>query len=78
MKAMAEGLRKNGSDIAISITGIAGPKSEDGLPVGLCFIGIATEKGVTVYKNIFAGDRNSIRSQAANMAMYFAYKTLTK
>lgn len=77
-QAMAEGLRKNGSDIAISITGIAGPKSEDGLPVGLCFIGIATEKGVTVYKNIFAGDRNSIRSQAANMAMYFAYKTLTK
>ena len=77
-QAMASGLRKNGSDVALSITGVAGPASEDGLPVGLCFIGIATEKSVAVYKNVFAGDRNSIRAQAANMALYLIYKIMTK
>lgn len=75
-QAMALGLRKNGSGLAISITGNAGPTSEDGA-VGLCFIGIATERGVSVYRNVFTGDRNSVRAQATNMAMYLALKTLT-
>lgn len=77
-QAMATGLRRNGSDVAVAVTGIAGPASEDGLPIGLCFIGVATEKSVTVYKNVFVGDRNSIRSQAANTALYLACKALTK
>ncbi|MCH5160008.1 MAG: nicotinamide-nucleotide amidohydrolase family protein [Clostridiales bacterium] len=74
---MARGLRKNGSDIAISTTGFAGPAADDGR-VGLCYIGIATEKGLSVYKNVFYGDRNSIRSQAANTALYLVLKTITK
>lgn len=77
-QAMAVGLRKNGSGVAVSITGNAGPTSEDGQPIGLCYIGIATERGVAVYRNIFVGDRNSIRQQAANMALYLTLKTLTK
>lgn len=75
---MALGLRKNGTDIALSITGYAGPTSENGLPVGLCYIGVATEKGVAVYKNVFSGDRNSIRAQATNMALFLVLKTITK
>lgn len=77
-QAMAVGLLKNGSSIAVSVTGNAGPTSEDGQPVGLCYIGIATARNVAVYKNVFVGDRNSIRAQAANMALYLALKTLTK
>ena len=77
-QAMAVGLRKNGSDVAVSVTGNAGPTSEDGQPVGLCYIGIATERNVAVYRNVFLGDRNSIRAQAANMALYLILKTLTK
>lgn len=77
-QAMAVGLRKNGSSIAVSVTGNAGPTSEDGQPVGLCYIGIATERNVAVYKNFFIGDRNSIRQQATNMALYLVLKTLTK
>lgn len=76
--AMAVGLRKNGSDVAVSITGNAGPTSEDGQPVGLCYIGIATERNVAVYRNVFLGDRNSVRAQASNMALYLILKTLTK
>lgn len=77
-QAMALGLRKNGSSVAVSVTGNAGPTSEDGQQVGLCFIGIATERGVSVYRNVFVGDRNSIRAQATNMALYLVLKTLTK
>lgn len=77
-KEMAVGLRKYGGDIAVSTTGFAGPTSDNGLPVGLCYIGVATEKSVSVYKNAFSGDRNSIRAQAANMALFLIYKTITK
>ena len=73
---MAVGLRKNGSDIALSITGYAGPTSENGLPVGLCFIGIATQKSVKIFKNIFSGARNEIREQAKNWALFLLLKTL--
>ncbi len=75
---MALGLRKNGTDVALSVTGFAGPSASDGLPVGLCYIGVATERGVSVYRNVFSGGRNSIRAQAANMALYLVTKTLTK
>ena len=74
---MARGLRQNGSDIAVATTGFAGPTADDG-QVGLCYVGISTERGVSVYKNVFSGDRNSIRSQAANMALYLVLKTITK
>ena len=52
-KAMAEGCRRLcGSDIAVSVTGVAGPDSDErGNPVGLAFIGLATEKG-TVCKQV--------------------------
>ncbi len=75
---MATGLRQNGCDFAVTTTGFAGPSAEDGLPVGLCYIGIATEKGVTVYRNVFNGDRNSIRAQAANTAIYLLIKYIIK
>ena len=74
---MAQGLRQNGCDVAISTTGFAGPTADDG-QVGLCYVGISTEKGVSVYKNVFSGDRNSIRAQAANTALYLVHKTITK
>lgn len=75
---MAIGLRKSGCDIALSTTGFAGPTSDDGLPVGLCYVGVASDKGVSVYKNVFSGDRNAIRAQVANMALFLVYKTIAK
>lgn len=75
---MALGLRKNGSDIAVATTGYAGPSSDEGYPVGLCYIAVATARGVSVYRNVFAGDRNTIRAQATNMALHLVLKTITK
>lgn len=44
---MAEGLaKKTGSDICVSVTGVAGPDPSEGKPVGLIYIGL-TYKGQT-------------------------------
>ena len=69
---MADGaLRLSGSDIAVSVTGIAGPgggTSEK--PVGLVYIGFAAKGQRTMaIRNIFDGDRNSVRIQTAAKAL---------
>lgn len=75
---MAEGLLKTGNcDIAVSTTGIAGPKSDNTLkPVGLAFIGVGVEGDIAVYKFNFAGDRQAISEKAINHALFLAYKRL--
>ena len=46
-RAMAKGaLERSGCDLAIAITGVAGPKpDEDGNPVGLVYIAVASKDG---------------------------------
>jgi PncC family amidohydrolase len=70
-KAMAEGARTAlKSDIAVSVTGIAGPGGgTPEKPVGLVFIGIATEATVSAEEHFFSGDRERIRKQAADAAL---------
>lgn len=57
---------KNGADIGVGITGIAGPTGgTEEKPVGLVYIGV---NGV-VTKNIFAGEREDVRQQAVVKAL---------
>ncbi len=65
-------------DVAVATTGYAGPTADSGYPVGLCYIAIGTRAGVSAYKYVFAGDRNSIRAQACNAALFLIYKTVVK
>jgi nicotinamide-nucleotide amidase len=46
-RAMAQGVRRlTGADLAVSVTGVAGPDSDDrGNPVGLVYIGLDTPTG---------------------------------
>jgi len=69
--AMAEGVRKlAGSTFGIGITGIAGPGGgSEEKPVGLVHIALAEDGNVTPRKLIFPGDRQFIRTLAANSAM---------
>lgn len=70
--AMAEGaLRIAGSDLAIAITGIAGPGGgSDEKPVGTVFLAIAAKGGSTVTKRVqLPGDRERIRTLAAYLAL---------
>ena len=71
-RAMAEGVRAAaGSDIALSITGIAGPEGgTPEKPLGTVFIAIADRHGCTVQRNLFSGDRGMIRQQATEQALF--------
>lgn len=70
-EAMAVGARiALETDIAVSVTGLAGPGGDEyGNPVGTVFIGYA-DKNVTIARHfLFAGDRAEVREQAIRAAL---------
>ncbi len=74
---MAVGLLKEGCDIALSTTGIAGPKSDDtDKPVGLCYIAVGMKDGVHTYRYKLSGSREEITETAKNTALFLAIKKL--
>ena len=75
---MAVGLLKTGEcDVAISTTGIAGPKSDNTeKPVGLCYIAIGMKDGVHTYKYNLSGNREEITETAKNTALFLTIKKL--
>ncbi len=70
-KAMAEGAKRAlGADIAVSVTGLAGPGGDDrGNPVGTVYIGYADDRGAEALCFHFDGDREAVRTQAAEAAI---------
>lgn len=67
------------TDIAVSITGIAGPKSIDNKPIGLIYIAISEKrKNTEVYQVNFSGNRKVIRSRAAKYVFYYLWCKLNK
>ncbi|MCI8877524.1 MAG: competence/damage-inducible protein A [Oscillospiraceae bacterium] len=71
-RAMAEGCRKIcGSDLAVSVTGVAGPDSDErGTPVGTVYIALAWEKE-TICRQLSCGKgrgRDRVRTAAAQNA----------
>lgn len=70
-KLMAEGARVNsGSNVAISISGIAGPSGgSTEKPVGMVCFGWSTENQAMTKTRHFQGDRHSIRQQATEFAL---------
>lgn len=70
-RAMAEGAKAlTGADYALSVTGVAGPDSDErGNPVGLVYIGLASPDGTQIRECRFGKrTREHIRQQAANTA----------
>lgn len=69
--AMAQGTKNLlRTDIAVSVTGLAGPDGDDrGNPVGLVYIGYTDSNTATCAKCYFAGDRDQIRRQAVEVAL---------
>ena len=60
------------ADVGVSTTGIAGPDSPDGQPVGTVFVGIATPLGARVESLQLQGTRDAIRHEAARRAILLA------
>jgi len=79
-RAMAEGARRvTGADIAVSVTGVAGPDPDErGIAVGIVYIGLATPKG-TFCRALDLGRRRRDRIQdlASNHAFDVLRRYLT-
>ena len=68
---MARGARKvSGTDIAVSVSGIAGPGGgTDEKPVGTTWIGLVAKDGEWAELNRFLGDRSQNKAYAADAAL---------
>lgn len=77
---MAIGARSlSGADIAVSVTGVAGPDSDEaGNPVGLVYIGIASGDSSYAMRFSFSGNREKIRSRACVSAYSLIRRELLK
>lgn len=74
-RQMADGVRHAVSvagrpaDVGVSTTGIAGPESPDGQPVGTVHIAVVTPTASVTEPHAFPGDRAEIRAQAVAAAL---------
>ena len=68
----------SGADIAVSVTGYAGPFDSRDEPKGLVYIGCSTARASKAYEFKFSGNRQKIRENAAVRALDIAIKTIVK
>jgi nicotinamide-nucleotide amidase len=76
--AMATGVRTvAGSDIGLSVTGIAGPDGgTPDKPVGTVYIAVVDGEGCEVDHHLFSGERETVRSMTAEAALEMLYQRL--
>jgi nicotinamide-nucleotide amidase len=69
--SMAEGIRKRcNATLGVSITGVAGPTGgTEEKPVGLVYVGLASDRGTEVVERKFPGDRKRIRWFSSQQAL---------
>lgn len=77
-REMAEGARRvSGADIAVSVTGIAGPGGgSEEKPVGLVYIGVCDKKGSEAFRFVHMGDRERVRQKSALSALDIVLKRM--
>lgn len=67
---MAHGVRRLlGADLAVSTTGVAGPETQEGKPVGLVYLAVASEDSTDVVELHLDGDRADVRRQTVEAAV---------
>lgn len=73
-EAMALGARNAlGADIAIAVTGIAGPEGgSEEKPVGTVWIAVASERGAHAHRYLLGRERSFVRERAASTALEMA------
>lgn len=75
---MAEGAKRCfDCEVAISVTGIAGPAgATPGKPVGLCHYAVAHPGGTEVAHSVFTGNRSVVQKKAAHATLDLLRRTL--
>jgi len=75
---MARGVEKlTKADVAVAITGAAGPEPCGGREPGIAYIAVSSGKGVVSRGFKFTGDRESVKKQAAEKALHLVYETVS-
>ena len=76
--AMARGAQQVlGSDVAVALTGVAGPDEQDGQPVGTLCVGIAMPDGsVLTRTSVLPGVRDQMRQMSVITAMDLLRRTI--
>ena len=68
--ALAAGARDRlGATYGLGVTGVAGPDSQGGRPVGTVYVGLAGPGGGTVRSLTLSGDRDAVRAAAVDAAL---------
>jgi competence/damage-inducible protein CinA-like protein len=68
--AMAEGARRTlGCDVALALTGVAGPTEQDGMPVGTLCVGIVHPDGAVTRTFRLPGQRDQMRQMSVITAL---------
>lgn len=76
-KEMAMGMRwTSGADVALAVTGFAGPASTENEPVGLVYVALADKNDVWAYECHQTGNRERIRSTSVLKALDILRKYL--
>jgi nicotinamide-nucleotide amidase len=77
-RAMADGARvRLGVDVAVSVTGIAGPSGgSEEKPVGTVWFAVASPGQTESKRTIFLGSRREIRERAAQTALFLVNRRL--
>lgn len=78
-RAMAEGaVKHSGADLAVSVTGVAGPGGGSATkPVGLVHLACARKGRETLHeRHIFTGDRSAVRIAAVKAALKLIQRSL--
>jgi nicotinamide-nucleotide amidase len=70
-RKMASGARARiGAGVGIAVTGIAGPSGgSPEKPVGTVWVAVDSDAGVRAFSRVFVGDRDEVRSRAAQAAL---------
>ncbi|WP_202078026.1 competence/damage-inducible protein A [Caldalkalibacillus salinus] len=76
-KEMAQGVQEAcQSSVGLSITGVAGPSSQEDQPVGLVYIGIALPQQTVVKEVRVGGQREAIQHRASKLALFYLFQQL--
>ncbi len=70
MAMAAGGRERTGADLAVAVTGIAGPDGgSPPKPVGLTYVAVADAAGIAVKRHLWSGDRSENKRLSASAAL---------
>lgn len=79
VSSMASGvMRLTNSDIAIATSGVAGPGDDEGVKAGTVYFCIKIKDKKYLFKELFTGDRNTVRENASRFVIDKTIKLLNE